>query len=145
MQRFNYFLVSIAVSTICLLSCQVMAQTSTQTSLVVISAVAPVYTPAARAVKIRGDFFVGVEIDRDGKVTSAKVADKTPKLIRAALEEAARSWQFVSDENGKKKRSVQLTFTLSYVPKASAFNANTTVIFYPPYKIEVQDNTEPIY
>ncbi len=140
MQRFNYFLASFAVATICLLGFVVLAQTKTQNPPVVVSAVAPVYAAVIRAVNLQGDFFVDVEIDRNGKVVSSKAVDEQRKFMRKILEEAADRWQFAPDQTAEEKRRVQLTFTFRANSKASNFDSTT--VFYPPYKIEVRDNTE---
>ena len=144
MQRYKYFLASI-VATVCLLGYVAFAQTKTQSSPLVVSAVAPFYPVSARAIALQGDFLVDVEIDRNGKVTSAEFSKDSPnqnykKIVQKVLEEAASRWQFAPDENAEKKRRVQLTFTFRYTPKAS--NLDSTTIFYPPYKIEVRDNVE---
>lgn len=139
MQNFKILFAAVAVATISLLSYAVFAQNKTQNSPVVVSAVAPLYTAVARAVQLQGDFHVDVEIDRSGKVVSSKAVEGTHKLMRKVVEEAADRWQFAPDESAEKKRRVQLTFTLRYVPKASDFDSTT--VFYPPYKIEVRDNT----
>ena len=137
----NIYLVSF-VATICLLSYVIFAQTKTQNPPVVVSAVAPIYPPAARAIGLQGDFLVDVEIDRTGKVVSAERAkeSKDPRFMREVFKEAAKHWQFAPDENAEKKRRVQITFTLRKMPKASRYDS--TPVFYPPYKIEVRDNLE---
>ncbi len=143
MQRYKYFLAFFA-ATICLLGYTVLAQTKTQISPVVISAVAPVYPPAARAIGLQGDFLIDVEIDRTGKVVSAEMSkdSKEPKFMREIFKEAATRWQFAPDENANKKRRVQIMFTLRKVPNASRYD--NTPVFYPPYKIEVRDNSEDL-
>lgn len=112
----------------------------TQNSPVVVSAVAPVYPAAALALRLKGDFFVDVEIDRDGKVTSSKAVEDTHKLMRKTIETAAERWQFAPDETAEKKRQLRLTFSFRPMPKAS--NVDSTTVFYPPYRIEVRNNTE---
>jgi len=139
MQKFKTLFASFFITTISLSSNVGLAQNKPPTFPVVIAAVAPVYTAVARAIRLQGDFRVDVEIDRNGKVTSSKAIEGTHKLMRKVIEEAADRWQFAPDENAGKKRRVQLTFTLRFVPKASIFDSTT--VFYPPYKIEVRDNT----
>ena len=139
MQRFNYFLTCFALITICLFALTASAQDKPQSSPVVVSAVAPVYPAVAIALRLEGDFRVDVEIDRTGKVVSSKAVEGTHKLLRKTLESAADRWQFAPDETAEKKRRVQLTFTLRYTPKASS--VDSTTVFYPPYKIEVRENT----
>jgi TonB family protein len=137
MQRYKYFL-AFFVAIICLFGCVALAQNKTQNSPVVISAVAPIYSPSMRAINLEGDFRVDVKIDRSGKVVSSECVKGTHQLVRKVIEEASDRWQFAPDENAEKKRRVQLTFTFRLVPKASNFDS--TPIFYPPYKIEVRDN-----
>lgn len=139
MQRYKYFL-AFFVATICLLGYAVLAQTKTQTQPAVISAIAPVFSPAVRALVLEGDYLVDVEIDRSGKVVSSKSAEGTRKIMQEITENAADHWQFAPDENAESKRRVQLTFTFSSVPKAA--KSDSTTIFYPQYKIEVRDNRE---
>ncbi len=141
MQRYKYFLASFA-ATICLLGYVVSAQTKTQTSPAVISAVAPIFPAIVRPLRLEGDFRVDIEVDRSGKVVSSKAVQGTHKFMRNVVEEAAERWQFAPDENAEKRRRVQLTFTFRFTPKSSDFDSTT--IFYPPYKIEVRDNKELI-
>lgn len=142
MQRFNYFLAFFSIATICLLGYVLLAQSKTQVSPVVVSAVAPVYPPVARAIGLQGDYLIDVEIDRAGKVVSAEMSknSKEPKFMREMFKEAANRWQFAPDEKAEKNRRVQITFTIRKVPNASRYD--NTPIFYPPYKIEVRDNLE---
>ncbi len=107
-----------------------------------VSAVAPLYPPSAKAIRLQGDFPVDVEINRSGKVTSAKVSKdaKLASFMHKVVEEAAERWQFAPDENAEKKRRVQLTFSFRSIPGAHYFDS--TPVFYPPYRIEVRDNTE---
>ena len=139
MQRNHYFLAIFTLAIIGLLNYAVPAQTKPPNQPVVVSAVAPVYAAVIRAVNLQGDFYVDVEIDRDGKVVSSKAVEIKLKVMRKILEEAADRWQFAPDENAEKRRRIQLTFTFRYVPKAAGFDSTT--VFYPPYKIEVRDNT----
>ncbi len=140
MQRFNYFSACLAVIAISLLSQFAAAQDKTQSSLAVISAVAPIYPAVALALNLQGDFLVDVEIDRDGKVVSSKAVEETHKVMRKLIELTAERWQFAPDENAEKRRHARLTFTFRHIPKAKSIDALT--VFYPPYKIEVRSNTE---
>lgn len=142
MQRFKFLFACLTIATSGMLSYVVFAQTKTQSSPAVVSAVAPVYAAVIRAINLQGDFFVDVEIDRAGKVVSSKAVDEKRKFMRKILEEAADRWQFEPDESAEKRRTARLTFTFRSNPKAS--NLDSTTVFYPPYKIEVRDNTEII-
>ncbi|HEX8266082.1 MAG TPA: energy transducer TonB [Pyrinomonadaceae bacterium] len=106
---------------------------------VVVSAVAPVYPAVALALNLQGDFFVDVEIDQSGKVISSKAVDGTHKLMRKVIETAADRWRFESDKTAEKKRQVKLTF--SFRPMPNAESIDSTTVFYPPYKIEVRENS----
>jgi TonB family protein len=115
-------------------------ENKTQNSPVVVSAVAPVYPAAALALRLKGDFFVDIEIDRDGKVISSKAVEDTHKLMRKTIESAADRWQFAPNETGEKKRQLRLTFSFRPTPKVSS--VDSTTVFYPPYRIEVRENAE---
>jgi TonB family protein len=104
----------------------------------VVAAVAPVYPAAALALNLQGDFFVDVEIDRNGKVVSSKAVEGTHKILRKTIETAAERWQFEKDEDAEKKRQIRLTFTFRRMPEAPS--VDSTTVFYPPYKIEVREN-----
>jgi TonB family protein len=121
------------------LGCIALAQTNTNNQPAVVSAVAPVYPAIAIAANLNGDFYVDVEIDRNGKVTSTD-ASSAPKILRPVMEEAARRWQFAPDPTNQKKRKVQITFTFRRMPPKTS-NFDSTPVYYPPYRIEVRDNT----
>jgi hypothetical protein len=140
MRRFNYILTSFVVAAMCLLCYVAFAQTKTQNPPAVVRAVAPVYAAILRAINLQGDFYVDVEINRDGKVVSSKAVDEKRPFMRKILEEAADRWQFAPDQTAEGKRRVRLTFTFRTDTKASGYDSTT--VFYPPYKIEVRDNTE---
>jgi TonB family protein len=142
MQGFKFFLTSLFIASLVFCDCVAFAQTKQQSSPVVVSAVAPLYPPSAKAIRLQGDFPVDVEIDRSGKVTSAKVSKdaKLASFMHKVVEEAAERWQFAPDVNAEKKRRVQLTFSFRSIPGAHYFDS--TPVFYPPYRIEVRDNTE---
>jgi hypothetical protein len=58
------------------------------------------------------------------------------------VEEAADRWEFIPDEKAAPKRRVRITFSFRANPKAS--NLDSTTVFYPPYRVEVRNNTEII-
>ena len=140
MRRFNYYLTSFVAAAICSFCYVAFAQTKTQNPPAVVRAVAPVYAVVLRAINLQGDFHVDVEINRNGKVVSSKAVDEKRSFLRKILEEAADRWQFAPDQTAEDKRCVRLTFTFRNDTKASGFDSTT--IFYPPYKIEVRNNTE---
>jgi TonB family protein len=100
----------------------------------VLSAVAPVYPPTAQTANASGDVIVGVAIDRNGNVTSARIISGRD-LLRKTSVEAARRWRFSARDN--EYRQAELTFTFRIVPdKTDAIDR--TPVFYPPYRIEVR-------
>jgi TonB family protein len=128
------------VATAALLSYVALAQTNTADKPAVVSAVAPTYPMSIKTRGRSGDSYVDVEIDRNGKVTSADAAS-APELFREVIVEAARRWQFAPNPNGQQRRKVRLTFTFRNVPpNTSSFDS--TPIFYPPYRIEVRNPIE---
>jgi TonB family protein len=140
MKSAKYVLIVVSVI---LLGCIALAQRVTSNQPAVVSAVAPVYPAIAASTAIlNGDFHVEVELDRTGKVTSTD-SSSAPKPLRKVMEEAASRWQFVPDPSGQEKRKVQITFTFRRMP-SKASNLDSTPVFYPPYRIEVRDNTEII-
>ena len=78
------------------------AQSAVDTNPSVVSAVAPVYSGVIRAVNLQGDFFVEVEIDREGKVVSSDAVGEKRKFMRKILEEAANRWRFAPNEDAEK-------------------------------------------
>jgi len=137
MRTAKYILI---VATVTLLSYVALAQTNTSDQPVVVSAVAPTYTMAIRASGLSGDFYADIEVDKNGKVTSAGAAS-APELMRKVIEEAARRWQFAPDSSGKQGRKVRLTFTFRNVPPNTS-DFDSTTIFYPPYRVEVRNSME---
>ncbi len=59
---------------------------------------------------LQGDFYVDVEIDRDGKVVSSKAVDEKRSFMRKLLEVAADRWQFEPDENAEKRRTAAYVY-----------------------------------
>jgi len=139
MRKTSYILIAVMIA---LLGYIAFAQTNSSNQPIVVSAVAPIYPPIIRAAGLSGDFHVDVEIDKDGKVTSAK-ASSAPKLMQKVIEDAARQWYFAPDSNGQKKRQAQLTFSFRRMSSKTP-NSESTPVFYPPYRIEVRDNIEII-
>ena len=92
---------------------------------------APKYPAAAQAVRATGRIDVSVEIDKDGKVTSATAVNGHP-LLRKTCENAAKEWTFSSDLN-RDKRGVIITFLLGLGGK----NKKDKVEFKKPYTLEL--------
>lgn len=98
----------------------------------VLKSVTPNYPPAARAVRAVGDVVVAVNIDKDGKVTSAKYESGHP-LLRAASEQAARDFLFEPSENSN-ERQVKLVFVfISLQEKKKDLKHYSN-----PYRIEIE-------
>jgi len=111
------------------------AQTQVADSPSVISAVAPVYPPIARAANASGDATVEVQIDRDGKVVSVESKSGHP-LLQTVAEEAARRWIF-STATADNNRKASLVFAFRSLPSQTPASEGTSV-YYPPYKIEAR-------
>lgn len=111
----------------------------------VVVAEAPAFSPLAKTARIEGEVRVKVGIDVKGNVISAtKVSGNV--LLSEASEKAAKGWQFVPASEGTDIRTAELSFVFLTVEKADTSRANSTVIFFPPYKVEVQDHpTSPGY
>lgn len=123
--------------TLVLLAHLSFSQVSNSEQPTVVSAVVPVYPTTAKAVRVVGDVFVDVEINRKGEVTSVQHVNAHP-LLRKVVEEAASRWKFSPALESEKKRRVRLTFAFRIVgEKTSRFDG--TPIFHPPYKIEIRD------
>lgn len=103
----------------------------------VVSATAPVYPVIAQAAKASGDVLVDIEIDRDGKVSSAH-AVRAHQLLRQVSEQAARRWEF-SPSASSNKRKAQLTFSFRIVSE-TASGLDRRPVFYPPYRFEVKSD-----
>jgi TonB family protein len=101
----------------------------------VVSAVIPLYPPIARSANAGGDVSVDVQIDREGKVSSADA--KGHALLRKVSEEAARRWTFAPAPNGEKERKARLIFLFRIMPEKTPYYDGTPV-YYAPYKVEVR-------
>jgi hypothetical protein len=121
------------------LCCTAFGQTPQSSGPAVVSAVAPVYPVVFMALKIEGEFNVDVEIDKDGKVVSSESVNENRKWVTKVIEETADRWRFAPDKDSRSNRRARLTFVFRYMPEAKGFDV--APIFYPPYKVEVRDNT----
>jgi TonB family protein len=128
---------SVALAGVILLGFIAAAKVRSAEPPLVVSAVAPVYPPVARAARVTGEVFVDVEIDREGKVTSAKAVN-AHRLLEQAVVEAARRWRFVPELQDKRERMARLAFAFVMLPEKAPV-PEATSIFYPQYyKIEVR-------
>lgn len=78
----------------------------------VLSPVAPVYPPIARAARAAGEVFVEVRVTAAGRVSSAEAVGGHP-LLRQAATNAALRWQFKPDVRAS---TVRLTFEFRVEP-----------------------------
>lgn len=81
----------------------------------------PKYYPPATALGIKGEFIVGVKIDKDGKVNSTNV-EKVHPLLKRVVEAAVSKWLFSTDKN-LKERGVKIVF--EYLIKVNKSKKNT--------------------
>jgi len=104
----------------------------------VVTAVAPIFPPAAVASNTSGQVVIEVKINAEGGVTSAKIVDGHPLFRQGKIyEETARHWRFAPAKDGMAMRTARLTFSFSIMPKNTSATELTTV-FTPPYQVEVR-------
>ena len=113
-------------------------------SPVVIAAVAPATYPAiARQANAHGEVIIEVQVDAAGNVLSTKLISGHP-LLQKISEEAAKQWKFSTAQGSTKERAVRLTFGFQTVDYGSNPKYELTIIFLPPYKIDVQEHARII-
>ena len=103
----------------------------------VVSAVAPVYPVIALAAHGSGDVVVVADINKSGDVISTRVLSGHNLLQKVSVE-AARRWKFST--SNEDHRQAELTFTFRIVPDKTA-GIDRTPVFYPPYHVEVRNET----
>ena len=110
----------------------------------VVSAVAPVYPPAAWAARATGVVFIEVKVDSAGAVTSAEWASGHPLLKDTSLQ-AARRWRFAAAHGAEGARTAKLTFLFDERKEGTpeAFGPDL-VTFMPPYTVEVRKGLRPV-
>lgn len=101
----------------------------------VLLAVAPPYPAIAAGLAVSGTVVVGIEIDRQGVVSSASVLSGFGVLATAA-ERSARRWVFSATDAVAKRRSVKLTFEYKLMPRGTPSDRVFTS-FKPPYELQV--------
>jgi TonB family protein len=99
----------------------------------VLTAVAPVYTPIAVLANVGGEVFVDVTVASDGKVRSTNALNGNKLLIHTSLE-AAKRWRF---EPGASDRKAVLKFSFRIMPKGTP-EEDLGAMFMPPFSIEVR-------
>lgn len=136
--RKELLLVIVLVLSIPICSILTFAQSqseSTREGPSVIAAVAPVFPPIARAARAKGEVVVEVKVNRRGEVEASKVVSGHP-LLQKVSEAAAKRWKFAEVEDQSKM--ARLTFSFGYVDSKS--DPEYTIVFLPPYKIEMSWN-----
>ena len=102
----------------------------------VTSSVKPKFPPIARAARLERTVHVDVEIDAEGRVTTAKAAEETHPLFREAAEAAAAGWTF-ERADGSGARNARLTFEFRLeVERADAQEGKETPA--SPYHVVVR-------
>jgi hypothetical protein len=98
----------------------------------VAGAAVPLYPPLARAARVQG--VVHVKIVTNGRRAIATHAEDGPRLLAAAAEENARTWEFAVHE--------PVTFTVTYryklVPGMKADPENPEVLLRLPTEVEMR-------
>lgn len=111
---------------------------STREGPTLIAAVAPMFPPIARAAHVNGEVVVEVRVNPHGEVEETKVISGHA-LLRKVSEAAAKKWKFADSEAPSKM--ARLTFSFSTVESKS--DPEYTIVFLPPYKIEISWNPPP--
>jgi len=110
----------------------------------VMAAVAPATYPAiARTAGARGDVVVEVLVDSKGNVVSTKIISGHA-LLQKVSEDAAKQWKFSPSPESTKTRAVQLTFGFQTVDAGRNPKYEFTIVFLPPYKVDVREHARII-
>lgn len=96
-----------------------------------VEAIAPDYTEAALSMRAEGRVVVGVKINQEGSVVSAK-ALYGPTIFDQPALDAAKRWRFVESKNHQ-QRTAELAFIFLITEKRE----DMSVSFFPPNQIEV--------
>lgn len=105
-------------------------------SPIVISAIAPQYPVIATATRIEGEVVVEIKIAQDGSVLSTKTISGHKRLVDAS-EKAAKHWKFSPLTEGQKEKVVELHFVYSSDYNKNQKISEFSVIFTPPFKVEI--------
>ena len=117
---------------------------STSDSPPLLAAVAPATYPAiARSANAHGEVIVEVQVDAAGNVVSTKFISGHP-LLKAVSEEAAKQWKFCPSEGSTKQRAVRLAFGFQTVDAGPNPKHEFTIVFRPPYRIDVNEHARVI-
>lgn len=105
----------------------------------------PKKSPAAAAIGLKGEFFVNVKINKEGKVISADV-EKVHPILRKPIEEAANKWIFSADENSE-ERTVKIVFEYRIKNNKDRKNnykdSKIKVNFKKPYRLIISSTVYP--
>jgi TonB family protein len=113
---------------------------STSESPAVVAAVAPATYPAvARQAHAHGEVTVDAQVDAAGNVMAAKMISGHP-LLQKVSEEAAKQWKFAPSQGSTKERVVRLTFGFETVDASRNPKYQFTIVFRPPYKVDVLEH-----
>jgi TonB family protein len=124
------------VAGIFLINSEAKTLTEQSTQPEVVKAVAPPFIPFIFGKTGSATVVVEVTVDPEGKVIEAHTVEAS--LFRdKAFEETAKKWVFAPAAEGKKERTVRLTFVLRIMPKTTRWDELTT-IFTTPYQVEVR-------
>lgn len=115
------------------MGCVRAQQPAAEPTVMVLTAVAPVYTPIAVLANVSGDVSVEVTIASGGSVRSTNALNGNKLLIHASLE-AAKRWHF---EPGGSDRKAVLKFSFRIMPKGTP-EEDLGAMFMPPFSIEVR-------
>ena len=105
----------------------------------VVKAVAPQYPPLASAIGAESKVIVEVKINAKGIVTATKVISGLKQLSEASSQ-AAGKWEFAPTTNVEQERSIQLSFVYSLDYSTTQRAREITIIFHPPFQVEVKLN-----
>jgi TonB family protein len=110
----------------------------------VLAAVAPATYPAiARAANAHGEVIVEAQVDTAGNAVSTKFISGHP-LLQAISEEAAKQWKFSPSEGSTKQRTVRIAFGFQTVDAGPNPKHEFTIVFRPPYRIDVNAHARVI-
>lgn len=116
-----------------------------QTKIKVLRYEVPDKSPAAVAIGLKGEFFVDVKINKDGKVISTD-AGKVHPILRKPIEEAASKWLFSADKI-LEERTVKIVFEYRIKNNNSRKNnykdSKIKVSFKKPYRLTISSTVYP--
>ncbi|MGI8469382.1 MAG: energy transducer TonB [Pyrinomonadaceae bacterium] len=100
---------------------------------------------AAAALGLKGEFFVDVKIDKNGKVISTDV-EKVHPILRKPIEEAASKWLFSADKN-LEERAVKIIFEYRIKNNNDRKNnykdSKIKISFKKPYRLIISSTVYP--